>query len=129
MKVWLGDGMDHYYILSRFLISRVLTVTKIPYMKVMPSYRQAAPVIRVCNKSMSLQAVKISLEVKKLLVDSNRFEVSQVTTPQFGIAEHLPATQCFAFPFDVYRLTLRTHSLKSWRAGALVQNISSATRW
>lgn len=34
VKVWLGEGMSHYYVLSRFLISRVLTVTKIPYMKV-----------------------------------------------------------------------------------------------
>ncbi len=34
VKVWLGEGMTHYYVLSRFLISRMLTVTKIPYMKV-----------------------------------------------------------------------------------------------
>lgn len=34
VKVWLGDNMDHYYILSRFLICRMLTVTKIPYIKV-----------------------------------------------------------------------------------------------
>ncbi len=34
VKVWLGEGMSHYYVLSRFLISRMLTVTKIPYMKV-----------------------------------------------------------------------------------------------
>lgn len=26
--------MDHYYVLSRFLICRMLTVTKIPYIKV-----------------------------------------------------------------------------------------------
>ena len=34
VKVWLGETQAHYYILSRFLISRMLTVTKIPYMKV-----------------------------------------------------------------------------------------------
>jgi hypothetical protein len=26
--------MDHYYVLSRFLISRMLTVTRIPHIKV-----------------------------------------------------------------------------------------------
>ena len=30
IKVWLGKDLDHYYILSRFLISRLLTVTKVP---------------------------------------------------------------------------------------------------
>ncbi|KAL0041761.1 hypothetical protein WJX79_003730 [Trebouxia sp. C0005] len=55
VKVWLGEGMSHYYVLSRFLISRMLTVTKIPYMK----------------------AVKIALEVKKYLIDNNQFDVSQ----------------------------------------------------
>lgn len=49
--------MDHYYVLSRFLISRMLTVTKIPYMK----------------------AVKIALEVKKYLIDNNNFDVTQAT--------------------------------------------------
>ncbi|XLR03946.1 hypothetical protein S83_070144, partial [Arachis hypogaea] len=29
VKVWLGDNADHYYVLSRFLLSRTLTVTKI----------------------------------------------------------------------------------------------------
>ena len=33
VRVWLC-GMDHYYVLSRYLISRTLTVTKIPYVKV-----------------------------------------------------------------------------------------------
>ncbi|KAL8520638.1 hypothetical protein ACS0TY_011249 [Phlomoides rotata] len=28
VKVWLGDNSDHYYVLSRFLLSRMLTVTK-----------------------------------------------------------------------------------------------------
>jgi hypothetical protein len=34
VKVWLGENLDHYYILSRFLICRMLTVTRIPYIKV-----------------------------------------------------------------------------------------------
>lgn len=34
IKVWLGENLDHYYILSRFLISRTLTVTKVPQDKV-----------------------------------------------------------------------------------------------
>lgn len=29
VKVWLGDNCDHYYVLSRFLLSRMLTVTKV----------------------------------------------------------------------------------------------------
>ena len=34
VKVWVGENLVHYYVLSRFLISRMLTVTKIPQMKV-----------------------------------------------------------------------------------------------
>ncbi len=34
VKVWLGENQDHYYVLSRFLISRMLTVTKVPMNKV-----------------------------------------------------------------------------------------------
>lgn len=29
VKVWLGENADHYYVLSRFLLSRMLTVTKV----------------------------------------------------------------------------------------------------
>uniref|UniRef100_A0A6N2KS45 2-phosphoglycerate kinase n=2 Tax=Salix viminalis TaxID=40686 RepID=A0A6N2KS45_SALVM len=29
VRVWLGDNADHYYVLSRFLLSRMLTVTKL----------------------------------------------------------------------------------------------------
>lgn len=54
--MWLGPQRDHYYVLSRFLISRMLTVTKVP----------------------PLKAVKIALELKKLLVDSERLEILQV---------------------------------------------------
>ncbi|KAM7487680.1 hypothetical protein LguiB_025164 [Lonicera macranthoides] len=29
VKVWLGDNANHYYIFSKFLLSRMLTVTKV----------------------------------------------------------------------------------------------------
>ncbi|KVI07584.1 hypothetical protein Ccrd_014052, partial [Cynara cardunculus var. scolymus] len=53
VKVWLGDDADHYYVLSRFLLSRMLTVTKIP----------------------NHVALKIALELKKLLVDNSLLDV------------------------------------------------------
>jgi hypothetical protein len=68
VKVWLGEDLDHYYILSRFLICRMLTVTRIPYIKVctrvgaVTKAMAAAEVIiyvhvqlcciRLCNKAM-----------------------------------------------------------------------------
>ncbi|GKV33819.1 hypothetical protein SLEP1_g42270 [Rubroshorea leprosula] len=55
VKVWLGDNADHYYVLSRFLLSRMSTVTKIP----------------------NHIAIKIALELKKLLVDNSLLDVSQ----------------------------------------------------
>ncbi|KAL9274811.1 2-phosphoglycerate kinase-like protein [Drosera capensis] len=53
VKVWLGDNADHYYVLSRFLLSRMLTVTKIP----------------------NHVAIKIALELKKLLIDNSLLDV------------------------------------------------------
>ncbi|KAG5134754.1 hypothetical protein JHK82_025942 [Glycine max] len=53
VKVWLGDNADHYYVLSRFLLSRMLTVTKIP----------------------NHVAIKIALELKKLLTDNSLLDV------------------------------------------------------
>ncbi|KAK4351165.1 hypothetical protein RND71_030478 [Anisodus tanguticus] len=55
VKVWLGDNADHYYVLSRFLLSRMLTVTKI----------------------QNHVAIKIALELKKFLVDNSLLDVSQ----------------------------------------------------
>lgn len=55
VRVWLGDNADHYYVMSRFLLCRMLTVTKIP----------------------NHVAVKIALELKKLLVDNSLLDVSQ----------------------------------------------------
>ncbi len=46
---------DHYYILSRFLVSRILNVIKIP----------------VSN------SIRIALDLKKSLVDANRLTVTQ----------------------------------------------------
>jgi len=51
--VYLSD--EHYYVLSRFLISRMLTATKIDY----------------------FHAVRIALDLKKRLVDCNELELSQ----------------------------------------------------
>ncbi|KAL6847707.1 hypothetical protein ACP4OV_022495 [Aristida adscensionis] len=55
VKVWLGDDAHHHYVLSRFLLSRMLTVTKIP----------------------NHVATKIALDLKKLLVDNSLLDVSQ----------------------------------------------------
>lgn len=57
VKVWLGEEGSHYYVLSRFLVSRSLTVTKIPHLK----------------------AVKIALELKKFCVDNDMLDISQVS--------------------------------------------------
>lgn len=56
VKVWLGEERLHYYVLSRFLVSRSLTVTKIPHLK----------------------AVKIALELKKFCVDNGMLDICQV---------------------------------------------------
>ena len=81
VKVWLGEGMSHYYVLSRFLISRMLTVTKIPYMKAGPRtcVLAASKVRWLINTSVPHQAVKIALEVKKYLIDNDQFDVTQVS--------------------------------------------------
>eukprot|EP00958_Prasinococcus_capsulatus_P020618 scaffold2707_cov417-Prasinococcus_capsulatus_cf.AAC.29 len=62
VKVWLGAASyNHYYVLSRFLLSRMLTVIKIPH----------------------VVAVKIALELKKLLVDHQLLDVSQPDLESF----------------------------------------------
>eukprot|EP00878_Enallax_costatus_P038547 GHUV01043859.1.p1 GENE.GHUV01043859.1~~GHUV01043859.1.p1 ORF type:complete len:171 (-),score=14.88 GHUV01043859.1:173-685(-) len=90
VKVWLGENMDHYYILSRFLICRMLTVTKIPYIKVNDGSRAVAllavplgcKLIATLAAGLSArnvsQAVKIALETKKYLVDNNLTDIKQV---------------------------------------------------
>ena len=80
--------------LSRFLISRMLTVTKVPMNKVRAHLSHLAS---ATHKSLSFfstnaaglhpaslrwssaaQAIKISLEVKKYLVDNEHLDISQV---------------------------------------------------
>ncbi|KAK6926418.1 hypothetical protein RJ641_008137 [Dillenia turbinata] len=53
VKVWPCDNADHYYVLSRFLLSRMLTVTKIP----------------------NHVAIKIAVELQKLLIDNTLSDV------------------------------------------------------
>jgi 2-phosphoglycerate kinase len=54
--VWLGDATgQHYYVLSRFLLARMLTAAKVPKKK----------------------ATQIMLELKKKLVDEERLDISQ----------------------------------------------------
>jgi hypothetical protein len=43
VKVWLGEQLQHHYILSRFLICRMLTVTRIPLAKVKHSPASCTP--------------------------------------------------------------------------------------
>jgi len=80
IKVWLGENMDHYYVLSRFLICRMLTVTKIPYIKVWlaPIFLKKTYFLFFLRTNPCLQAVKIALETKKYLVDNNLKDVTQV---------------------------------------------------
>jgi hypothetical protein len=56
LRVWLGEGEDrHATVLSRFLLCRTLTAAKVPL----------------------AVAVKVALEVKKTLVDSDQLDVTQ----------------------------------------------------
>jgi hypothetical protein len=47
VKVWLGENADHYYVLSRFLLSRMLTVTKVPLRIPSPSPQFSPTLCRV----------------------------------------------------------------------------------
>jgi hypothetical protein len=38
VKVWLGENADHYYVLSRFLLCRMLTVTKVTHFPSLPLF-------------------------------------------------------------------------------------------
>lgn len=120
--------MSHYYVLSRFLISRMLTVTKIPYMKVSQGDTVTSVLSdRHADTPARVQAVKIALEVKKYLIDNDQFDVSQVKRKKLVFhAMHQTVLSCEAFPC---RKTLRPYCSTSWRAKALAQNIPSAIRW
>uniref|UniRef100_A0A7S1H0V6 2-phosphoglycerate kinase n=2 Tax=Hemiselmis andersenii TaxID=464988 RepID=A0A7S1H0V6_HEMAN len=65
VRVWLAD---HYYTFSRFLVSRVLSVTKVSY----------------------ADTLKISLALKKELVDKGRLDVTQedMEASLFAIMRH-----------------------------------------
>ena len=54
VRVWLQDAA-HYYVLSRFLVSRALAVTQMAYR----------------------DAIRLALELKKQLVDAQRFDLTQ----------------------------------------------------
>ncbi|KAL6007822.1 hypothetical protein ACLOJK_033324 [Asimina triloba] len=79
VKVWLGDNADHYYVLSRFLLSRMLTVTKIP----------------------NHVAIKIALELKKLLIDNSLLDVYAVLL--------MPSLHLFLNVTDRYGLRVAAH--------------------
>jgi len=120
--------MSHYYVLSRFLISRMLTVTKIPYMKVSRGDALTSVLSdRIADTLACFQAVKIALEVKKYLIDNDQFDVSQVKMEELVLhAMQQTVLSCQVFPC---RKTLRPYCSTSWRAKALAQNTPSATRW
>lgn len=86
IKVWLGENHQHYYILSRFLISRMLSVTRVPQHKVGLSPKTLLSIAGLIptltpnpdpHSCRCPQAVKIALEVKKWLVDNNKLDISQ----------------------------------------------------
>lgn len=66
VRIHLSD--HHYYVLSRFLLSRMLTAARIDYS----------------------HALRIALDLKKRLVDKGRFDVSQqeLQTELFDLLSH-----------------------------------------
>ncbi|GAM21049.1 hypothetical protein SAMD00019534_042240 [Acytostelium subglobosum LB1] len=110
---------DHYYVLSRFLISRVLNVTKVD----------------------AADSVKISLELKKRLVDQGRLTLSQaeLESELFSI---LLTYGYGAEYIDRYRMTTQFHHQrvpliilisgpkctgKSWLATQLAERLNLST--
>ncbi|KAH9607370.1 hypothetical protein KSS87_020141 [Heliosperma pusillum] len=90
VKVWLGDNADHYYVLSRFLLSRMLTVTKARAFASLlasrglgtPSPQRDLRLLKLRAEQHSFMipnhvAIKIALELKKLLIDNSLLDVSQ----------------------------------------------------
>ncbi|OWM79447.1 hypothetical protein CDL15_Pgr022859 [Punica granatum] len=88
VKVWLGDNCDHYYVLSRFLLSRMLTVTKAISFLMRSGRRffisQFPPIVTrflsvdyhtFCFQIPNHVAIKIALELKKLLIDNSLLDV------------------------------------------------------
>lgn len=58
---------DHFYIFSRFLISRILTLIKVSYNFIILHETQVK----------EKDSIRMTLEVKKMLIESNRLEISQ----------------------------------------------------
>jgi hypothetical protein len=88
VKVWLGENAHHYYVLSRFLLSRMLTVTKVSLsLSAFYSLTLPVPLLPVHLPSQDCVsflhpfqipnhvAIKIALELKKLLVDNSLLDV------------------------------------------------------
>ena len=91
VRVWLGDkGNQHYYVLSRFLLARMLTASKVPKKK----------------------ATQIMLELKKTLVDENRLDISQKELEKaiFALLEsngyHKEYVECFGMITSFYHLKI-----------------------
>eukprot|EP00698_Gefionella_okellyi_P012338 TRINITY_DN3318_c0_g1_i1.p1 TRINITY_DN3318_c0_g1~~TRINITY_DN3318_c0_g1_i1.p1 ORF type:complete len:396 (-),score=86.98 TRINITY_DN3318_c0_g1_i1:171-1358(-) len=83
VRVWLDE---HYYVLSRFLVSRMLTVTKVAFE----------------------HAVKASLELKKQLVDQNKLDVQQeeMTNMLFAVIGKMGYTDQH---LQTYKMMTRFH--------------------
>ncbi len=106
----------------------MLTVTKIPYMKVARGDAVTSVLSdRNADTLARIQAVKIALDVKKYLIDNDQFDVSQVKNERLVLhAMQQTVLNCEVSPC---RKTLRPSCSMSWRAKALAQNTPSATRW
>eukprot|EP01133_Synstelium_polycarpum_P013830 gene13830-16307_t len=110
---------DHYYVLSRFLISRVLNVTKVD----------------------AADSVKISLELKKRLVDQGRLSLTQAELE----IELFTLLQAYGYGneyIERYRMTTQFHHQrvpliilisgpkcigKSWLATQLAERLNMST--
>lgn len=65
--VWLPGASPHSYVLSRYLIARMLTVAKLPYTK----------------------SAKLAMMLKKQLVDEEQLNISQASRRKTLIREML----------------------------------------
>lgn len=132
VKVWLGDTMEHHYILSRFLISRMLTVARVPITKVgprsaarrLPQLLPTGPTHHACTppRVLLLQATKIALDLKKHLVDHNMLEVKQVRACIGG-----RGTRCTHVPPTAHRLMPVAAAAACCRAAACAMALGPAT--
>lgn len=57
VKVWLGENADHYYVLSRFLLSRMLTVTKVG-----PRFYQSANQSMPCTPHLLFYTILVDTD-------------------------------------------------------------------